>query len=201
MALEGPTVRALSWILAARVAMPFGPNRQRKGEPNGRVSCSGSRQRTARRPSRRRFRARFPNWREGDTIHLGKRTLAVIGKRDDDVDQPPVLVVEVVVAIRRRNDVSPRFARSSSAVVVDPFGRPMGASGSRATAVTSPPKPARLQSHGSAMNPVPDAGLKWSRSVARSSCGSGTCPSVGGGEVLRLHAPQTWCPSRSCCIR
>ena len=27
-------------------------------------------------------------------IHLGKRTLRVIGKRDDDADQPPVLVVE-----------------------------------------------------------------------------------------------------------
>jgi hypothetical protein len=27
-------------------------------------------------------------------IHLGKRTLRVIGKRDDDGDQPPVLVVE-----------------------------------------------------------------------------------------------------------
>ena len=35
-----------------------------------------------------------PNWRAGDTIHLGKRTLRVIGKRDDDADQPPVLVVE-----------------------------------------------------------------------------------------------------------
>ena len=35
-----------------------------------------------------------PNWREGDTIPLGQRTLRVIGKRDDDADQPPVLVVE-----------------------------------------------------------------------------------------------------------
>ena len=35
-----------------------------------------------------------PNWGPGDTIHLGKRTLRVIGKRDDDGDQPPVLVVE-----------------------------------------------------------------------------------------------------------
>ena len=30
----------------------------------------------------------------GDTIHLAKRTLRVIGKRDDDADQPPVLIVE-----------------------------------------------------------------------------------------------------------
>jgi hypothetical protein len=37
-----------------------------------------------------------PNWSAGDTIHLGKRTLRVIGKRDDDADQPPVLVVEEV---------------------------------------------------------------------------------------------------------
>ena len=35
-----------------------------------------------------------PNWAAGDTIHLGKRTLRVIGKRDDDADQPPVLIVE-----------------------------------------------------------------------------------------------------------
>jgi hypothetical protein len=35
-----------------------------------------------------------PNWGEGDTIHLGKRTLRVIGKRDDDADQAPVLIVE-----------------------------------------------------------------------------------------------------------
>jgi hypothetical protein len=35
-----------------------------------------------------------PNWGAGDTIPLGKRTLGVIGKRDDDSDQAPVLVVE-----------------------------------------------------------------------------------------------------------
>lgn len=27
-----------------------------------------------------------PNWGEGGTIHLGKRTLRVISKRDDDAD-------------------------------------------------------------------------------------------------------------------
>ena len=37
-----------------------------------------------------------PNWRPGDTIPLGKRTLQVIGLRDDDADQPPALVVEDV---------------------------------------------------------------------------------------------------------
>jgi hypothetical protein len=35
-----------------------------------------------------------PNWRSGDTIPLGRRTLRVVGVRDDDADQPPVLVVE-----------------------------------------------------------------------------------------------------------
>lgn len=35
-----------------------------------------------------------PNWREGDTIPLGRRSLRVVGTRDDDADQPPVLVVE-----------------------------------------------------------------------------------------------------------
>jgi hypothetical protein len=29
-----------------------------------------------------------PNWTAGDTIHVGKKTLRVIGKRDDDADQP-----------------------------------------------------------------------------------------------------------------
>jgi hypothetical protein len=27
-------------------------------------------------------------------IHLGHRTLRVVGKRDDEADQPPVLIVE-----------------------------------------------------------------------------------------------------------
>jgi len=33
-------------------------------------------------------------WRRGDTIPLGRRTLRVVDVRDDDADQPPVLVVE-----------------------------------------------------------------------------------------------------------
>jgi len=40
--------------------------------------------------------AAVSNWRVGDTMHIGKRTLRVIAKRDDDADQPPVLVVERV---------------------------------------------------------------------------------------------------------
>jgi hypothetical protein len=35
-----------------------------------------------------------PNWRAGDSIALGRRTLKVVGVRDEDADQPPVLVVE-----------------------------------------------------------------------------------------------------------
>jgi hypothetical protein len=38
-----------------------------------------------------------PNWRAGDTIPLGGRALRVVGVRDDDADQPPVLVVEDMV--------------------------------------------------------------------------------------------------------
>ena len=30
----------------------------------------------------------------GDTIAIGRRTLQVLGVRDDDADQPPALVVE-----------------------------------------------------------------------------------------------------------
>jgi hypothetical protein len=35
-----------------------------------------------------------PNWRSGDTIPFGRRTLRVVQVRDDDADEPPVLVVE-----------------------------------------------------------------------------------------------------------
>jgi hypothetical protein len=44
----------------------------------------------------RTLEAAVPNWRAGDVISLGRQQLRVIGKRDDDADQPPVLVVEVV---------------------------------------------------------------------------------------------------------
>jgi hypothetical protein len=35
-----------------------------------------------------------PNWAPGETIHFGHKTLRVVAMRDDDADQPPVLVVE-----------------------------------------------------------------------------------------------------------
>lgn len=37
-----------------------------------------------------------PNWHLGETIPLGRRTLRVVGVRNDDADQPPLLVVEDV---------------------------------------------------------------------------------------------------------
>jgi hypothetical protein len=41
------------------------------------------------------FRSSTLNWRQGDQIPLNaERTLRVLGVRDDDADQPPVLVVE-----------------------------------------------------------------------------------------------------------
>ena len=40
------------------------------------------------------FRAAVPNWKAGDTIPLGGRTLRVVEIRDDDADQAPRLVVD-----------------------------------------------------------------------------------------------------------
>jgi hypothetical protein len=37
-----------------------------------------------------------PNWRVGDTIPLGRKSLRVVGKSEDDADQPPILVVEEI---------------------------------------------------------------------------------------------------------
>jgi hypothetical protein len=40
------------------------------------------------------LKSAVPNWRPGDTIPLGRRTLRVVATRDDDADQTPALVVE-----------------------------------------------------------------------------------------------------------
>jgi hypothetical protein len=40
--------------------------------------------------------AAVPNWRAGDTISLGQRSLHVVAVRDDDADRPPALIVEDV---------------------------------------------------------------------------------------------------------
>jgi hypothetical protein len=43
------------------------------------------------------YRSTVLSWRQGDTIPLRPdRTLRVVGVRDDDADQPPVLVVEAL---------------------------------------------------------------------------------------------------------
>jgi hypothetical protein len=47
-------------------------------------------------PTRRHYAPRVPNWRAGDTIALGARSLRVVDVRDDDPDQPPAVVVEDV---------------------------------------------------------------------------------------------------------
>jgi hypothetical protein len=41
-----------------------------------------------------RLETAVPNWRSGDTIPLGGRTLRVLAVRDDGADQAPVLVAE-----------------------------------------------------------------------------------------------------------
>jgi hypothetical protein len=40
------------------------------------------------------LKSTVPNWGPGDTIPLGRRTLRVVGVRDDEADQPPALIVE-----------------------------------------------------------------------------------------------------------
>jgi hypothetical protein len=40
--------------------------------------------------------AAVPNWSVGDSIYFGQKALRVVGHRDDDADQPPVLIVEDV---------------------------------------------------------------------------------------------------------
>jgi hypothetical protein len=40
------------------------------------------------------FESAVPDWKVGHSIYLGQRTLLVVGVRDDEADQPPILVVE-----------------------------------------------------------------------------------------------------------
>jgi hypothetical protein len=42
------------------------------------------------------FSTAVPNWRAGDVIPLGGRSLRVVEVRDDDADQAPTLVVEEI---------------------------------------------------------------------------------------------------------
>jgi hypothetical protein len=36
--------------------------------------------------------AAVPNWSVGDSIYFGYKTMRVVGQRDDEADQPPVLI-------------------------------------------------------------------------------------------------------------
>jgi hypothetical protein len=77
------------------LVLPFGPNQQRKGS---RMAGFLFRLETedgapAEPPM---LASAVPNWRSGDEIPLGRRSLRVVRVRDDDADQPPVLVVEDV---------------------------------------------------------------------------------------------------------
>jgi hypothetical protein len=40
------------------------------------------------------FSNAVPDWKPGHAIHLGRTPLRVVAVRDEDADQPPVLVVE-----------------------------------------------------------------------------------------------------------
>jgi hypothetical protein len=74
------------------LTVPFGPNRQRRGEPNGIHVQTRARRRTPADPPV--LQTAVPNWSPGDTIPLGAdRTLRVIETRF--VDDDPVLVVEL----------------------------------------------------------------------------------------------------------
>jgi hypothetical protein len=50
------------------------------------------------------FRPAVPNWRAGDVIPLGGRSLRVVEVRDDDADQAPTLVVESLRVVGLRDD-------------------------------------------------------------------------------------------------
>ena len=59
------------------------------------------------------YRSSTLNWRQGDTISLtAERTLRVLGVRDDDADQPPMLLTR-----------APGLGSSSAAVPYSLHGR------------------------------------------------------------------------------
>jgi hypothetical protein len=50
-----------------------------------------------------------PNWKPGDTIPLGGKALRVLGLRDGDADQPPVLITEegsLLAPLKRKPSVT-----------------------------------------------------------------------------------------------
>ena len=55
-----------------------------------------------------------PNWRAGDTIPLGNRTLRVVAVRDEDADEPPATSSEPSVRTRSEPRWQPERASRSS---------------------------------------------------------------------------------------
>jgi hypothetical protein len=79
------------------LAEPSGPSRQRREDRMaGFLFTLETLEGEPAEPSE--LSAARPDWQPGDTIHLGRRTLLVVGVRDDEADQPPVLVVEDTAA-------------------------------------------------------------------------------------------------------
>lgn len=74
------------------LAVPFGPIRQRKGEPNGiHVQARDEDGEPAEPPT---FKASVSDWKAGDPIHLGRRTLRVVDVRaSEDPEENAVLIV------------------------------------------------------------------------------------------------------------
>jgi len=77
---------------ADRLNAPFRPQAVRRIGWQQAFS-SGSRRQPASR-LKPTLASAVPNWKAGDLVPLGRRTLRVVGIRDDDADQPPVLIVE-----------------------------------------------------------------------------------------------------------
>jgi hypothetical protein len=78
--------------LAIRSPCRSGPIRQRKGEPNGiHVQARDEDGEPADPPT---FKASVSDWKAGDPIHLGRRTLRVVDVRaSEDPEENAVLIV------------------------------------------------------------------------------------------------------------
>jgi hypothetical protein len=72
--------------------MPSGPRRREEDRMAGFLFRLETSKGVPTNPSP--FESIVPNWGVGDRIYLGHRTLQVVDRRDDDADQPPVLIVE-----------------------------------------------------------------------------------------------------------
>jgi hypothetical protein len=74
------------------LTLPFGPRTRKESRMAGFLfKLETTDGRPAEPPT---LSSAVPNWSVGDSIHIGDHTLVVVGKRDDDADSPPVLIVE-----------------------------------------------------------------------------------------------------------